>query len=95
MCNSMALLYDFGQLFHIFSSTGYGDELCWSAAWLYRATWEAGYLADAEGFYDQFDVGKLPWAFSWDAKAAGAQVRLTTSQISVILEFDIEVKGDE
>lgn len=59
-----------------YGSTGYGDELCWSAAWLYRATWEVGYLTEAESFYDQFDVGKLPWAFSWDAKAAGAQILL-------------------
>ncbi|XP_037070229.1 endoglucanase 13-like [Pollicipes pollicipes] len=45
------------------SWSGYGDELAWAAAWLYRATQEASFLTRASGF-------------SWDDKRAGAQVLL-------------------
>ena len=56
----------------MYRSTGYNDELSFGAAWLYRATGEADYLAKAQEFQN---LG-TPWAYSWDDKNVGAQVRL-------------------
>jgi hypothetical protein len=55
---------------------GYGDELTWSAAWLYRATKDQAYLNDAEQFYNQYQLSGLHKAFSWDDKTPGAQILL-------------------
>ena len=52
------------------SWSGYNDELCWGALWLYRATGEARYLQMARDNYAN-GVSKL---FSWDDKWPGAQV---------------------
>lgn len=37
----------------LYKSTGYIDELAWAAAWLYKATREGSYLADAKNYYGQ------------------------------------------
>ena len=52
-------------------STGYEDELCIAAGWLYRATGEQQYLDAQTSWYSD----GLPWAFSWDDKNAECQVR--------------------
>ena len=36
-----------------FSSSSYEDELIWAAAWLYKATLDPNYLAEAEDLYAQ------------------------------------------
>ena len=54
------------------SSTGFTDELCWAATWLYRATGEQQYLDKALQYYSS----GTPWAFSWDDKNAGAQLMM-------------------
>nr|AIT11911.1 endo-beta-1,4-glucanase [Parasesarma erythrodactyla] len=59
------------------SWSGYGDELCWSAIWLYRATGEQTYLDRAKGLWDEFGVGNTPSEFSWDNKNAGSQALLS------------------
>ncbi|XP_070571476.1 endoglucanase E-4-like [Ptychodera flava] len=56
-------------------SSKYGDELCWAAAWLYRATNDGTYLATAETLYDGHSKS-LGWAFAWGNKNAGAQMLL-------------------
>ncbi|MCH2132480.1 MAG: glycoside hydrolase family 9 protein [Phycisphaerales bacterium] len=57
------------------SWSGYHDELCWAAAWLYRATGEQDYLDRAEAHYAQ--VSPDPnWSQSWDGKVNGASVLL-------------------
>ena len=53
-------------------STGFTDELCWAATWLYRATGEQQYLDKAVQYYSS----GTPWAFSWDDKNAGAQLMM-------------------
>ena len=53
------------------SSSGYEDELAWGAVWLYLATSEQIYLDRALEFYFSWPE----WAFSWDAKMAGVQVK--------------------
>jgi Glycosyl hydrolase family 9 len=37
----------------LYKSTGFIDELAWAAAWLYKATNTASYLADAKKYYSQ------------------------------------------
>lgn len=37
----------------LYKSTGFIDELAWAAAWLYKATGTASYLADAKKYYSQ------------------------------------------
>lgn len=59
------------------SKTGYGDELTWAAAWLYRATRDPRYLEKAESYYKQWlDGTTLAWTMTWDDKRCGAAVLL-------------------
>lgn len=59
------------------SHTGFWDELVWAAAWLYRATGQASYLAQAEALYRKHLLGKYqPSTLSWDDKRPGAAVLL-------------------
>ncbi|XP_070571475.1 endoglucanase E-4-like [Ptychodera flava] len=64
--------YDAGGYY---ASTKYGDELCWAAAWLYRATDDASYLTKAETLYAKHSKS-MGWAFSWGNKNAGNQLLL-------------------
>ncbi|KAG7177455.1 Endoglucanase E-4-like 11 [Homarus americanus] len=73
--NNFRLTYDVSipdatNFYHSWS--GYGDELCWAALWLARATGDNTYLTSARGHWDEFhytddDVVQ----FSWDDKRAG------------------------
>ena len=59
------------------SWSGYYDELAWSAAWMYRATGEATYLAKAEAIYASNLSGlPLKWTHNWDDKTYGTTVLL-------------------
>jgi hypothetical protein len=59
------------------SWSGFYDELCWSALWLYRATGEAAYLAKAKALYDtHFLGGSKQWTHNWDDKSYGCMVLL-------------------
>jgi chitodextrinase len=66
------------------SWSGFNDELVWGAAWLYRATGQASYLAKAEDYYDnlsnenQTDIKSYRWTHDWDDKAYGSYVLLAT-----------------
>ena len=60
------------------SSSGYEDELCWAANWLFRATGNATYMTYAEQYYSD----GLIWAFGWDNKYPGAQVRFKTMELN-------------
>ena len=65
------------------SSSGYGDELCFGASWLYRATGENQYKQKALEFYNS----GAAWAFSWDSKYPGAHVtetRILTSTDQIL-----------
>ncbi|XP_042220404.1 endoglucanase E-4-like [Homarus americanus] len=78
-------LYDFGDKFRLtydksitdatsyyHSWSGYGDELCWAALWLARATGDDEYLTRARGHWDEFDLGSGEVKqFSWDDKRPG------------------------
>ncbi|CAL4212594.1 unnamed protein product, partial [Meganyctiphanes norvegica] len=62
------------------SWSGYGDELGWSACWLYYATGESIYLNDAKRHWNDFGMNKGDaTGFSWDDKTAG--VYLLMSQL--------------
>lgn len=56
------------------SWSGYGDELCWAALWLYRATGDQYYLAKAKDHWVEFELYIMPREFSWDYKTAGVYV---------------------
>ncbi|XP_070571477.1 endoglucanase E-4-like [Ptychodera flava] len=58
-----------------YKSFKYGDELCWAAAWLYKATGENEYLTTSETLYDRHCKAR-GWAFGWGNKNAGAQMLL-------------------
>jgi endoglucanase len=64
------------------SWSGYADELVWGAVWLYRATGDAAYLAQAEAGYDaqgnepQTTTKAYRWTISWDNKQYGTYVLL-------------------
>ncbi|XP_076439115.1 endoglucanase E-4-like, partial [Babylonia areolata] len=50
-----------------YRSWGYSDELCWGAAWLYKATGETTYKSKAEANTGSVTSGE----FSWDDKGVG------------------------
>ncbi|XP_062208289.1 endoglucanase 2-like [Phragmites australis] len=57
------------------SSSGYGDELLWAAAWLYQATDDRRYLDYLTTNADE--LGGTGWSinqFGWDVKYVGVQV---------------------
>ncbi|CAL8072396.1 unnamed protein product [Orchesella dallaii] len=58
------------------SYSGYGDELLWAAAWLWRTTYEDKYEQDYERYWTEFNLNGRPVEASWDDKAAQAQVLL-------------------
>ncbi|GAA0185464.1 hypothetical protein LIER_32752 [Lithospermum erythrorhizon] len=61
-----------------YNSSGYGDELLWAAAWLYRATGEESFLSYVtKRNGDSFANWGSPSWFSWDNKLAGTQVLLS------------------
>ncbi|CAN1149605.1 Endoglucanase 11 [Linum perenne] len=73
------------------STSGYKDELLWSAIWLYKATNNQTYLNYA--LENAFNFGGATWAvkeFSWDIKFAGLQLLLSKEKrhrnASIILE---------
>lgn len=57
------------------SWSGFGDELGWSAAWMWRATGESKYLEEFQSHWQEFGLGGRPQEFSWDDKKAGLQVK--------------------
>jgi hypothetical protein len=59
-----------------YGSNDYTDELAWGAAWLYRATGEALYLARAREFAS---TTEWAWTFDWGSKLVGAQLVLSIS----------------
>jgi endoglucanase len=59
------------------SYSGFGDELAWAAAWLWRATNDSFYASEVANHFAEFP--SLQWNegdFSWDQKTAGVQVLL-------------------
>jgi hypothetical protein len=58
------------------SSNGYEDELVWAAAWLYKATGEPSYLADAVAMYDEFDLESMTMFLSVNHKHGVSSVRV-------------------
>jgi endoglucanase len=59
------------------SWSGYGDELAYGAASLYKATGKQEYLDKAEKYFDQNNpYGLFDWTFAGDDKSYGAAVML-------------------
>ncbi len=55
---------------------GVYDDLAWAAYWMYRATGEAKYLADAKAHYAKAEIAKEAAAFETGSKTPGAAVML-------------------
>lgn len=68
------------------SYSGYGDELAWAAAWLFRATKNSSYLDYLANNEGTLGGTKFVTEFSWDDKHAGAQLLLA----KVFLEEDFD-----
>ena len=58
-------------------SFNYTDEMCWGSMWLYKATGEDKYLAEARKWFD----GSADWGMSWDDKIVGCQVDFLCSAL--------------
>lgn len=43
-----------GSAIGLYNSTSYYDKLLWAAGWMYRATGNQDYLADAEDYYIRY-----------------------------------------
>ena len=62
------------------SWSGYQDELCWGALWLYQATNDVAYLNKAKAEYEklsnenQTTVKSFGWTLAWDDKSYGCYV---------------------
>ena len=57
------------------SWSGFWDELCWSATWLYIATGDDAYLSAAKNAAKQTEAD-LDWAMCWDNSTFGANLLL-------------------
>ncbi|XP_069959461.1 uncharacterized protein [Cherax quadricarinatus] len=57
--------------YYYHSFNGYGDELCWAALWLARATGDDTYLTRARENYDEFDISGYLGTLGWDDKRGG------------------------
>ena len=60
---------------YAYPSTGYHDELAWSALWLHRATGEPAYLSAAQATWSTH-LQYTPDNFDWDDKTAGVALLL-------------------
>ena len=58
-----------------YESSGYVDELVWSAIWLHRATSEVSWMNEAKLEYAAMPQGQS-WTLSWDDKAYACYVLL-------------------
>ncbi|CAL4060236.1 unnamed protein product, partial [Meganyctiphanes norvegica] len=57
------------------SWSGYGDELAWSAIWLYYATGENKYLDAAKKHWNDYGMGNGDaFGYGWDEKTSGVYV---------------------
>ncbi|KAK7497993.1 hypothetical protein BaRGS_00010864 [Batillaria attramentaria] len=80
LLNAAKTLYDFGKGHQgvfggsapFYGSSGYKDELCIAAMWLYRATGQANYLNEAK----QWHEGGTAWALGWDDQKIACQLFL-------------------
>ena len=66
----------------LYNSTSYFDDLAWGAAWLYKRTGDADYLAQAQVYhaaqlpYNNFSDPGTGLVFDWDNKLAGVSYLL-------------------
>ena len=78
------------------SYSGYQDELCWGAIWLYRATGDRAWLDQARAAYEQLgtDPGSgtksFAWGISWDDKSYGCYALMARLTGEVGYVEDIE-----
>ncbi|KAF2358937.1 Glycoside hydrolase family 9 [Trinorchestia longiramus] len=61
------------EIGNYYVSPDYGDELCWAAVWLYRATEEQQYRDKARNLWEEFDMGLPVSFFDWGTVNAGVQ----------------------
>jgi len=82
------------------SHSGFYDELAWAATWLYLATGEESYLAEAEEYYPQA-CQDYNWAHCWDDVHIGTALmlaRITEESVysdAVELHLDYWTVGTE
>jgi len=78
--NCLKTRYGTGIGFYNSTYGVYWDELAWGAAWLYRATNDADYLAKARLYYpkmgteNQTSTPVYTWSMGWNDKAYGVYV---------------------
>jgi len=78
------------------SYSGYQDELCWGAIWLYRATGDMAWLDKARAAYELLDgdsgsgTKSYSWGISWDNKAYGCYALMARLTGEAAYVADIE-----
>lgn len=70
------------------SFSGYEDELLWAAGWLYRASGDAAFLDYIVTNQQTLNAAGSASEFSWDGKAAGADVLLAREFLSCGVSSD-------
>ncbi|XP_066992897.2 endoglucanase E-4 [Anabrus simplex] len=60
---------------NFYRSSGYGDELAWSAMWLFKATNNKNYREMAEQLYNEFGL-QYASGLGWDEKRSGVDILL-------------------
>nr|BAD01504.1 cellulase [Haliotis discus hannai] len=76
-------IQDAGQFY---SSSGYKDEMCEGAMWLYKATGDKSYLADAKGYHEN----AWAWALGWDDKKIACQLLLYEATKDTAYKTEVE-----
>ncbi len=67
--------YGLSQGQGFYTSSSYQDDLAWAASWLYKATGDASYLSDAEGFLaTSTGVHQDEWTMCWDNMYTPAEI---------------------
>ncbi|XP_046580066.1 endoglucanase E-4-like [Haliotis rubra] len=74
---------DAGQFY---SSSGFKDEMCEGAMWLYKATGDKSYLADAKGYHEN----AWAWALGWDDKKIACQLMLYEATKDTAYKDEVE-----
>ncbi|XP_050412652.1 endoglucanase E-4 [Patella vulgata] len=67
-------------------SSGYKDEMCVGAVWLYKATQDKAYLTDAWGY----NTNSGAPGFSWDSKTIECQIMLYGIKPSPVMQDVVE-----
>ncbi|KAK9819681.1 hypothetical protein WJX72_001055 [[Myrmecia] bisecta] len=69
----------------LYPSTGFYDELAWAAAWLYKATSDVAYLADAQQYYQKWEASVNNYAgYTFENGEKGPALHVLLAQLDSV-----------